>query len=239
MGLSFAFTAPSRFNKVEGAIPVGKALQAFFTILTLLILLAVGVALGIALTSGGLLGLLGVNPQPTISAVTVLERVQALAELTTSRYNFSSIVTSERQMPPLLAAIYGDRQILQATGYIDAGVDLGDLSPEDIAITDATLTLTLPGAALTTCALDETATRIIERDSGIFAPDAPTLDGDARRFALAQFRDQALESGILQEAEDEARAVITALLLGTNPALERVDIAFSEAATRVLPETCE
>lgn len=218
---------------------MGKALQAFFTILTLLILLGVGVALGIAFTSGGLLGLFGVSSQPTISAVTVLERVQSLAALTTSRYNFSSLVTSERQMPPLLAAIYGERQILLATGYIDAGVDLADLTAEDILITDDVLTLRLPRAALTACALDETATRVIERDSGIFAPNAPTLDGDARRFALAQFREQALESGILQEAEDEARAVITALLLGTNPALERVEIVFTTAGNAPLPETCE
>jgi hypothetical protein len=218
---------------------MGKALQGFFTALTLLILLAVGVALGVALTTGGLLGLLGVNPQPTISAVTVLERVQSLAALTTSRYNFSSLVTSEREMPPLLTAIYGDRQVLLATGYIDAGVDLSALSAEDIAIAGNVLTLTLPGAALTACALDETATRVIERDSGIFAPNAPTLDSDARRFALAQFRDQALESGILGDAEDEARVVITALLLGTNPALERVNIEFDEATEATLPETCE
>jgi hypothetical protein len=218
---------------------MGKALQAFFTVLTLLILLAVGVALGVALTTGGILGLFGVNPQPTISAVTVLERIESLAALTTSRYNFSSLVTSERQMPPLLAAIYGDRQVLLATGYIEAGVDLSGLTADDIAITDDTLTLTLPGAALTACALDETATRVVERATGIFAPDAPALDSDARQFALAQFRDQALESGILQDAEDEARVIITALVLGTNPALERVDIAFEEPTTQALPDTCE
>lgn len=218
---------------------MGRALQAFLTVLTLLILLAVGVALGVALTSGGLLSLLGVNSQPTISAVTVLERIEALASLTTSRYNFSSLVTSEREMPPLLAAIYGDRQVLLATGYIEAGVDLSALTTEDITIAGDTLTLRLPGAALTACALDETATRVVERETGIFAPEAPALDGDARRFALAQFRDQALESGILQDAEDEARVVITALVLGTNPSLERVDIAFDEPTTLALPDTCE
>jgi hypothetical protein len=113
------------------------------------------------------------------------------------------------------------------------------LTPNAVAITESTLTLTLPRAALIACALDETATRVVERESGIFAPDAPTLDSDARRFALAQFRDQALESGILQDAEDEARAVITALLLGTNPAIERVNIAFAAAGNAALPDTCE
>jgi hypothetical protein len=218
---------------------MGSAVRSVFTILALVILLIVGAALGIALAQGGILNLLGGGGQPAISAVTVLERVQALASLTTSRYNFSSIVSSERQMPRLLQAIYGDRQILLATGYIDAGVDLSGLTTANVAIADDTLTITLPSAALIACVLDETATRVIERDTGIFAPSAPTLDSDARRFALAQFRTQALESGILQDAEDEARVVITALLLGTNPSIERVDIRFEPPVQARLPRTCE
>jgi hypothetical protein len=218
---------------------MGKLLRGTFTVLVLLLLIIIGAALGVALTQGGILGLLGVANEPTVTSVTVLERIQALAELTTQRYNFSSIVTSQREMPPLLEAIYGDRQVLIAVGYIDAGIDLTSLEADAITITSDTVNVTLPAPTLQACVLDENATYVAERETGIFAPDAPNLDSDARQFAVAQFRDQALETGILQDAEDEARVVITQVLLASNPAIQRVNIAFSPADADVeLPTTC-
>ena len=218
---------------------MGKSLRAVLTILVLLLVLGIGAALGIALMQGGLLGLLGVASEPTITSVTVLERIQALAELTTQRYNFSSIVTSQRDMPPLLAAIYGDRQVLIAVGYIDAGIDLSALETDAITIAGDTINVLLPPASLQACVLDQNATYVAERDTGIFAPSAPNLDADARRFAIAQFRDQALEGGILQDAEDEARVVVTQLLLASNPAIQRVNIVFASAdAQAQVPQTC-
>jgi hypothetical protein len=218
---------------------MGKLLRGTFTVLVLLLLIIIGAALGVALTQGGILGLLGVANEPTVTSVTVLERIQALAELTTQRYNFSSIVTSQREMPPLLEAIYGDRQVLIAVGYIDAGIDLASLEANAITITSDTVNVTLPAPTLQACVLDENATYVAERETGIFAPDAPNLDSDARQFAVAQFRDQALETGILQDAEDEARVVITQVLLASNPAIQRVNIAFSPADADVeLPTTC-
>lgn len=219
---------------------MGKLLRGTFTVLVLLLLIIIGAALGVALTQGGILGLLGVANEPTVTSVTVLERIQALAELTTQRYNFSSIVTSQREMPPLLEAIYGDRQVLIAVGYIDAGIDLASLEADAITITGDTVNVTLPTATLQACVLDENATYVAERETGIFAPDAPNLDSDARQFAVAQFRDQALETGILQDAEDEARVVITQVLLASNPTIQRVNVAFAPAdGDAELPTTCQ
>lgn len=219
---------------------MGKVLRGLFTVLALLLLVGIGAALGIVLTQGGLLGLLGIASEPTVSSVTVLDRIQALADLTTQRYNYSSIVTSQRDMPPLLEAIYGDRQILIAVGYVDAGIDLAALEADAITITNDTVNITLPVAMLQACVLDESATYVAERETGIFAPNAPNLDDDARQFAVVQFRNQAVEAGILQDAQDEARVVITEVLLASNPAIQRVNVAFAEANADVeLPQTCE
>ena len=216
-----------------------KLVRGLLTVIGLLIVFGIGLVSGVLLLRGGVLGLLGISVEPTISAVVVLERVQALAELTTSRYNFSGMVTSERQMPPLLATIYGDRQVLIAIGYIEAGVDLSQIDESDIVIEDDTLTLTLPAAALQACVLDENRTYVAQRDTGIFAPNTPNLDTTARRFAIVQFRDQALEDGLLQTAQEEARAVISQLMLATNPGIDQVRVNFDLPVPGApLPESC-
>jgi hypothetical protein len=216
-----------------------RLVRSLLYLIAVIILIGIGLLGGVLLAQRGLLGLLGISSEPSINITVVLERVQALAELTTTRYNFSSIVTSERDMPQILQSIYGDRQVLVAVGSIEAGVDLAQLEPASFEFADSTLTVNLPAAALLACALDETKTYVMQRDTGIFAPNAPNLDSDARRFALRQFRDQALESGILGQAETEARAALTGLLLATNPAVERVVIHFAlRSPDALLPDSC-
>jgi len=204
----------------------------------ILVIFGLGLFGGFVIADRGLLGLLGVGER-SISATVILERIQALAELTTTRYNFSGIVTTERQMPPLLQIIYGDRQVLVAVGTIEAGVDLRLLTSDSIQVVDDTLRVTLPPARLQSCAIDESKTYVVERDTGIFAPETLNLDSEARRFAIAQFRDEALESGVLQQAEDEARAVITQIILATNSDIQRVEITFEALEDdAALPDSC-
>ncbi|MBI5669669.1 MAG: DUF4230 domain-containing protein [Chloroflexi bacterium] len=62
-----------------------------------------------------------------INANIVLERIQDMSLLTTTRFNYSSVVTSERQMPGILGALYGERQVMVAVGYVVAGVDMSKI----------------------------------------------------------------------------------------------------------------
>ncbi|MCC6614688.1 MAG: DUF4230 domain-containing protein [Anaerolineae bacterium] len=215
-----------------------KTLGGIITLILILVIFGLGLFGGFVISDRGLLGLMGVGER-SITATVILERIQALAELTTTRYNFSGLVTSERQMPPLLQLIYGERQVLVAVGTIEAGVDLRHLTSDSIQLVGNTMQITLPPAQLQSCAIDESKTYVMQRDTGIFAPESLSLDSDARRFAIAQFRDQALESGVLQQAQDEARTVITQMMLATNPAIERVDITFTvPEATVTMPDSC-
>jgi hypothetical protein len=149
------------------------------------------------------------NAPPTISATIVLERIQQLSQLTTTRYNFSSVVTSEREMPPLLASLYGERLVMVAVGSVTAGVDLGQLQEGDIVRDGDTLVINLPAPTLQECFLDENASYIVSRDTGVFARNAPNLDTEARRFAVEQFRVQALERNVLTEAAVQAQTVVS------------------------------
>ncbi|MCA9906656.1 MAG: DUF4230 domain-containing protein, partial [Anaerolineae bacterium] len=117
-----------------------KTLGTIVSIIMILVIFGLGLFGGFLIADRGLLGLIGVGERTT-SATVILERIQALAELTTMRYNFSGIVTTEREMPPLLRIIYGERQVLVAVGTIEAGVDLRQISSDDIHIEGNTLTV--------------------------------------------------------------------------------------------------
>lgn len=183
----------------------------------------VALVFGIALIAGFVFGNLGntlsnlvdglLNPRTnTVSTNLILERIQQLAELTNTRYTFSNIVTSEREMPGVLGALYGDRLVIVAVGYIEAGVDLSQLTPESVTLTDGILTLRLNGPTIQSCFLDESKIQVISRDTGLFARPSANLDTVSRQFALQQFRENAIEQGILMDAQLQAEASLEQFL---------------------------
>jgi hypothetical protein len=142
-------------------------------------------------------------------ATLVLDSVQQMSVLTTTRYNFSSLITSERDMPPVFQSLYGERQVLVAVGAVTAGIDLSQMTAEDVVIRDNAVLLTLPPPALQDCFLDESASYVVERSTGLFAQGAPQLEGQARQFAIQQFREGALNSGIFENVQQQATEAIT------------------------------
>lgn len=173
--------------------------------------------------------------------VPIVERIQNLKELKTVRYNFSNIVQSEVEMPPLLAGLYGDNIVMIAVGHIEAGIDLALLTPEDLIVTDNTLTIALPAPFILSCYLDEQQSQIVERNRGVFASTGVQLDNAVRRFALEQFIEMALEDGILTDAATEGEVTIRQLVefgLGEDSTMELV-FTFAEAdLTTPLPASC-
>jgi hypothetical protein len=182
-------------------------------------------------------------PPPTYrldTSALVLEKLKPISQLTTTRYNYSSIVTGERELPPILATLYGDRLVMIAVGHIEAGIDLLALTPEDIALADGVLTINLPPPALLTCFLNEAESYVVSRDSGIFAAPAPNMDTETRRYALRQFRDMAVEGGILTEAQIHSQTAIQQFVGALGIANVRsVQVNSSTPdPNAVLPESC-
>ncbi len=177
----------------------------------------------------------------TVSQQAVLESVRQLSDLTTVEYNFSQIITSERELPPLLQALYSDRLVYFAVGRIQAGVNLSAIQPEDVIIDGTTLTIILPPPALQDCFIDEGASGVISRDTGVFASPAPNIESEARKTALVHFRGLAIDEGILVRANDEAQTTLEAFL-GLLPitGVETIDIITQEAVVAALqfPTSC-
>ncbi|MBC7815073.1 MAG: hypothetical protein H7175_28205, partial [Burkholderiales bacterium] len=52
----------------------------------------------------------------TTHSTMVLDGIQDMEQLLTTRYTYSTIITSEREMPGILASFYGDRLSMVAVG---------------------------------------------------------------------------------------------------------------------------
>jgi hypothetical protein len=178
---------------------------------------------------------------PLISVSVVLDRVQALSQLTTVRYNYSGLVTVESDMPDLIKALYGQKQVLMAVGHINAGIDLGKITAQNVTLANGTLTLQLPPPVLQDCFLSEKDSYVVSQDTGLFARPAPELQGEARQYAVSQFRDSALKGGILDEVQGQSKKVIAQLVDAMNlQGVKQVNIvAAPPNPETTLPETCK
>lgn len=130
-----------------------------------------------------------------------------------------------------------------AQGAIEAGIDLTRVRDEDIAYNAATNTYTinLPAPQLTSCRVDYI--RQYDRTTTVCSVDWDEARLLASYTALNEFRDDAIEGGILDEARDNARAVVTQFVaavtgVSANGAGATVIVTFAEPNTSVPPQSC-
>ena len=146
---------------------------------------------------------------------TVIRSIKELANLTTVEYVEYTIVEKGTNSGILNWAT-GDSLTLLAVARIGAGVDLSqmDSSAFDVNSETGEVTVRLPEAAIQYVAVDNDATQVLDRSTGVFTQGDPRLETDARNVAEDVLVDQALTSGIIDEAEENAGDVITNFLLG-------------------------
>jgi hypothetical protein len=143
--------------------------------------------------------------------------VRALADLTTVSAMMSTVVEAEQAR---VGDLVVEKLLLIACGKVNAGVDLSKLSEDDIAISEdgRTVTIRLPKAELKDIFLidDSTqpcTTKVYDRTNLLVIPETKELEGQAREKALQAIRDTAIQSGILGDANKNARTVIERVLL--------------------------
>lgn len=146
---------------------------------------------------------------------TVIRSIKELANLTTVEYVEYTIVEKGTNSGILNWAT-GDSLTLLAVARIGAGVDLSqiDSSAFDVNSETGEVTVRLPEAAIQYVAVDNDATQVLDRSTGVFTQGDSRLETDARNVAEDVLVDQALTSGIIDEAEENAGDVITNFLLG-------------------------
>lgn len=145
------------------------------------------------------------NPTPTVipDPVTIIREVQSLARLETIQYSVEKIITAEVNQG-VLGPLFGDRLLFVAHGFVIAGVDLAEISVDDIRLEGDTLFVSLPDTEVFVATLNNERSYIYDRNTGIFRKSDPDLETAARRVAEQEIYNGAIEDGILEQAQRNA-----------------------------------
>jgi hypothetical protein len=142
-------------------------------------------------------------------------QVRALSDLATAQTTMSTVVEVEKAR---VGTVVYERLVLIACGRVRAGVDLSKLRDDDVRVDGDVIHVRLPQAVLQDAYLidDEgkaCTTRVFDRTNLVLLPESKELEGQARARALQAIRDTAIESGLLIDAERNARTAIERVLL--------------------------
>lgn len=142
----------------------------------------------------------------------ILREVRLLKELVTVRYSIQKVAGLKEDKQP-----FGSESILlivQAKAL--AGIDLAELNEADIRVKDRkTVAIRLPPPRILHVYLDEKQTKVWDRTKTWWTPWVPydlNLEQKARLMALDAVRQEALDMGILKDAQASAETLIRGLL---------------------------
>jgi hypothetical protein len=161
------------------------------------------------------------------SVPAIVQRIQRLNRLETVVYSMDTIVEGSKSSAVLPDLLAGDRILLVVHGQAIAGIDLANLKPEDIQITEKNgvrdIHVMLPASQLFATTLDNQHTRVYARSTGILVPVDQNLESETRAKAEQQLQQTALSDGILDAARKNARATVTTLLYSLG--FQKVDVS--------------
>lgn len=148
----------------------------------------------------------------TLDPPAVVQEVKQLNELTTVKYSIQKVVGFTVPHSP-----FGSESILLLVGArVLAGINLQDVTQYDITMPKKdSVVIRLPLPRITEAFLDEKDTKVWDRRITWWTPwveNDPDLEHQARLQALAQVRAQAVQMGILRDAQRNAEASIRHLL---------------------------
>jgi hypothetical protein len=180
-------------------------------LLPLLLLVALGIFLWrkIGPTLASLNPLAAREPQITVTHNTVLTQVEALGRLELVRYRFKDVVEYKRSskypfLPDAKAALI-------VGGEAVGCLDLRKIKPQDVTLEgDSVVRVLLPTPELCTFQVDHSQSRVFSTENTFFQ-DAQVVD-EAYRYAEAQVRRSALQSGILAETQRNAEQILVPML---------------------------
>jgi hypothetical protein len=162
----------------------------------------------------------------------VIVALRRLARLETAEFAIERVVDARDKQSHLWGLIRAeDTLLLVASGVVAAGIDFEELKEGSIrADWDARqVDVRLPAPRVLRAHLDEERTYVHSRRTDTLAERRETLETDARRAAERELEQAALASGILDKAQENARATVESLLYSLG--FQKVTVTFEGAAT--------
>ena len=164
-------------------------------------------------TPGDLAAVFEPEPYEEIGPV-VISSIRDMSNLTTVETGQYTIVDKGTDQGWLEWA-RGDSLQLFAVARIGAGIDMSGISVQNVSLDDqGVVEITVPNAEIQYVSVDNEATQILDRETGLFTKGDPRLETDARQVAEEVLVQAAVDDGVLADAEANARQVLTDFLLG-------------------------
>jgi hypothetical protein len=147
---------------------------------------------------------------------TILLNMEEQFDIITVSSEFEKVVTAERNQDVLWGAL-GETMVFVANGTVAAGIDMSQMTPEDIQVLDpVTVQIHLPPAQVFTeySGLNNEKSYVADRDTGLLTRADSELETEVRRIAEQEIIEVAMGSNLLQEADENAEKEIRQLLEG-------------------------
>jgi len=150
--------------------------------------------------------------EATLDLASLVTQVRDLSRLETAAMRVTHVSTITQSVGILPDILAGDELTLFAVGDVIAGMDLGQITPEDVRMDGDVLVIHLPPARLLVTRLDNEKTRVISRETGVLRREDIHLETRARQDAERGIRREALREGILDQATGAAEVKLAAFL---------------------------
>lgn len=160
------------------------------------------------------------QPQPTElqieESALLLKQIQKMQQLTTTTYNMETIVPTSADRTWGENWTIGTTKLLYlAKGEVKAGIDLSQLTKEDVDVSKNKIAIVLPAAEILDSKIDVSNSRVYHYDRGFLnlGPDiAPQLQTLAQQKTLNKIVVSACDEGILKTASEEGQRAIAHFL---------------------------
>lgn len=164
------------------------------------------------------------------SRTAVITEMRQLQRLETAQFTIEKVIEAGTNSDNAFSKVlFGDRLLLIAHGQIIAGIDLQKLRDEDVKVTGTEVTLTLPAPEILVSTIDNSQTKVYDRNVGFLTKGDKNLEAEARQQALTSIEKAACEGKILEQAGDNAKKQLTVLLTG---------LGFTNVSITVPPGSC-
>jgi len=149
------------------------------------------------------------EPRVTVTHNTVLTQVEALGKLELVRYRFKDVVEYKRTNR--LTILPDAKVALIVAGEATGCLDLRKIRPQDVVLEgDSVVRVFLPAPELCNFQVRHDQSRVFSTNNSFFQ-DADLVD-QGYKYAEAQVRTAALQSGILAETQRNAQQILAPLL---------------------------
>lgn len=143
--------------------------------------------------------------EETVDLSALVTRVRELSRLETASMRVVHVSTMTQSYKMVPNALGGDELTLFATGDVIAGVDLSQLTQEDVwRQPDGTVSLRLPPPQILVSRIDNRETRVISRKTGLLRRNDIHMEARARQNAEQGIRNEAVRKGLLPLAANNA-----------------------------------